>query len=124
MILARIVLLVAAAAFIGIGVGFLLLPRQWAAIVEIAVPTPTARTDLRATYGGFDLGIGVFLALAALDTDWTRSGLMALALASAGFAGGRLLGILAERTASRLMLAFLCIESTTAAVSWYALRQL
>ena len=124
MTLARVLLGLGALVFAGIGIGFLLVPVKWASVVDIALPTPTARTDLRATYGGFDLAIGVFLALCALRVDWLRPGLVALALAGAGFATGRLIGILVEQRASRLMLAFLAIEVASVLVSLYALRRL
>lgn len=122
--LAKWALLLGAVAFAVIGLGFLIVPVQWAALVEIALPTPMARTDLRATYGGFDLTTGVFLALCALRSDWIRPGLIAFSLAAAGFGGGRILGIVVEGTASPLMLAFAAIEITTACLAVYLLRRL
>jgi hypothetical protein len=124
MTFARAVLILGALVFAGIGLGFLIRPSQWAAVVDISLPTPTARTDLRATYGGFDLAIGIFLALCAARTEWLRPGLVALALCGAGFGGGRLLGMLVERTASRLMLTFFAIELSSVLLSLYALRLL
>jgi len=124
MTLARGALLLGAVVFAGMGLGFLIVPVQWAALVEISLPTATARTDLRATYGGFDLAVGVFLWLCALRTEWIRPGLVALGLAAAGFGGGRLLGIVVEGTASPLMLAFAAIEAVTALVAFALLRRL
>lgn len=124
MTLAKIGLLFAALVFVAIGLGFLLAPVQWASVVEISLPTPMARTDLRATYGGFDLAIGVFLVFCALRTDWIRPGVLALGLAAAGFGGGRLVGILVEGTATPLMLTFVAIEIATALVAFYPLRRL
>jgi hypothetical protein len=83
-----------------------------------------ARTDLRATYGGFDFAIGVFLGLCVLRPEWTRPGLFALGLAAAGFAGGRLLGILIEGTATPLMVVFAAIEAGGAAVAFVLARRL
>lgn len=124
MTLAKIGLLFAAVVFVGIGLGFLLVPVQWAAVVEISLPTPMARTDVRATYGGFDLAMGVFLALCARRADWIRPGLLALGLAAAGFGGGRLVGILVEGTATPLMLIFVALETATAFVAFYLLHRL
>ncbi|HEX6105472.1 MAG TPA: DUF4345 domain-containing protein [Gemmatimonadales bacterium] len=121
---AKGLLLLGAFVLAAIGVGFLIAPVQWAAIVEIALPTPTARTDLRATYGGFDLGFGVFLAVCAFRPAWIRPGLAALGLAAAGFAGGRLLGILAEGTASPPMIGFAALEVAIAAGAFVLLRRL
>jgi len=69
-----------------------------------------ARTDVRATYGGLELGLGIFLILCTIRRDWTRPGLWALALATGGFATGRIAGLLVEMTISPLLLAFLLIE--------------
>jgi len=124
MLMARVVLAFGALIFAGIGFLFLVAPVRWAAVVGIALPTPTARTDLRATYGGFDLALGVFLALCAVRTEWAVPGLIAQALALAGFGGGRLIGMLAERSASRLMLLFLGIEVAGALVSLFVAARL
>jgi Domain of unknown function (DUF4345) len=124
MSLAKIGLRVAAVALIVIGVGFLVVPVGWASIVEIVLPTAMARTDLRATYGGFDLGIGVFLWLCALRPEWTKPGVVALALGATGYGGGRLLGIFVEREAHPLMVLFVVIETATALFALYALRRL
>lgn len=117
-------LIFGAVVFVGIGLGFLIVPVQWASLVEIALPTATARTDFRATYGGFDLAMGVFLGLCAHRTDWVRPGLVALGLAAAGFGGGRLLGILVEGTASPFMLVLAAIETASAVLAFYVLRRL
>ena len=124
MTLARGLLLLGALILAGIGLGFLIVPVQWAAIVDIALPTATARTDLRATYGGFDLAFGVFLAVCATRPGWSRPGLVALGLAAAGFGGGRLLGILVEGSASPLMIAFAALEVMLAVAAFAALRRL
>ena len=55
MTLAKVLLRLGALVLAIVGIGFLAVPVQWAAIVDIQLPTATARTDLRATYGGFDL---------------------------------------------------------------------
>src|SRR5262245_13922888 len=109
--------------FLVIGVGFLLAPVRWGAMVEISLPTAMARTDFRATYGGFDFAIGVFLALAAARAEWLRSGLVVMGLAGAGFGGGRVIGMLVEGTAAPLMLVFAAIELSVAVGSLYLLRR-
>jgi hypothetical protein len=124
MMLARAALILAAVVFVLIGVGFLIAPVSWASVVEIALPTATARTDLRATYGGFDLGVGLFFGLCALRLEWIRPGLAALGLAAAGFGGGRLLGIVIEGSASPLMGIFVMLELTTAGLAFVLLRRL
>jgi hypothetical protein len=124
MTLAKGGLMFAAVVFVGIGLGFLVVPVQWASLVEISLPTAMARTDFRATYGGFDLAMGVFLGLCAFRTEWIRPGVVALGIAAAGFGGGRLIGILVEGTASPLMLVFVVIETASALLAFYVLRRL
>ena len=115
----RTILGLGAMVFIAIGAMFLIAPAYWAEVVDIAVPSPLARTDLRATYGGFDLFFGFFLGLCTLRTDWLRPGLVALGLALAGFATGRLVGFIVEGHADRLMIGFAVLESLGAALAMY-----
>lgn len=121
--LAQVLLLLAAVVFIGIGVVFLLAPVEWARVVEIELPTPISRTDLRATYGGFDLGFGVFLALCAFRREWLRPGLAAMAIALAGFAGGRTYGILVDGCPSMLMPSFAIMEASGSILAFLAYRR-
>src|SRR5688500_15143100 len=123
MMLAQALLLLAALVFIGIGVVFLFAPVDWARVVEIELPTSISRTDLRATYGGFDLGFGVFLALCALRPAWIRPGLAAMAIALAGFAGGRSYGILVDGCTSMLMPSFAILEASGSILAFLAYRR-
>jgi len=120
MTLARIILIVMAFVFAVIGVGFLVAPTSWAGAIDIVVSTPMGRTDVRATYGGFVLAFGCFLAVAAMRAELARGGLVACGLALAGFAAGRLIGLAVEGTLSGLMVAFLIVEVVGAVLSFYA----
>jgi len=108
--LARFLVCASALIFILVGAGFLLIPSQYANVLEISLPTAMARTEVRATYGGLELGFGVFLTLCVVRREWIRPGLWALALATGGFATGRLIGFLAEGTINNFMLVFLALE--------------
>jgi Domain of unknown function (DUF4345) len=121
--MAKLILLLASLVFLGIGVVFLVAPVHWAALVEIELPTSMARTDLRATYGGFDLGFGAFLLLCALRAEWIRPGLAATSIALAGFAGGRTLGMLLEGAASPLMLTLAALEWSGAILAFLLCRR-
>ncbi len=121
--LARFVLISSALVFLAVGVGFLVIPVEWASLTEISLPTAMSRTDLRATYGGLDFAVGVFLIVAARRNEWVRPGLLVLALAAAGFATGRVIGFIAEGSAGNLMLLFLAIEFGVVAVALLALRR-
>lgn len=120
MTLGRIVLWLLALVFGVIGLLFVIAPVSWARVVEISLPTAMARTDLRATYGGFALAFGVFLGACALNSPWLRPGLLASALVLLGFGLSRLLGIALEGEGHRLMWAFLVLELVCAGLSLYA----
>ena len=120
---ARGLLFSCALVFIVVGAGFLLLPVQFGQVLEISLPTATARTDVRATYGGLELGLGIFLVLCALRREWIRPGLWALALSTGGFATGRLTALLFEGTISSFMLAFLVTEIVVTLIAVFLLRR-
>ena len=122
--LAKYGLLAGALVFAIVGLGFLVIPVRWGALVEILLPTPMARTDFRATYGGFNLGVAVFLAICASREDWIRPGLAALGITIAGYGSGRLIGIIAEGTASPMMIAFAVLEWTVAGATLFVWRKL
>ena len=92
---ARVLLWAAGLMFVGFGIAFTLWPLPIGRVVEIPLPTPTARIDFAATYGGFSLGFGVFLLACARRDAWLEPGLWAVAAALAGLGLVRTLGILA-----------------------------
>jgi Domain of unknown function (DUF4345) len=92
--LPRYIVGLTAAGFIGFGVAFSGWPRAAARMVDISLPSATAAADFSATYGGFELGFGIFLLL-CLRRGWLDAGLLAGALALGGFASVRLLSSLA-----------------------------
>lgn len=121
--LARGLVFASALIFIVVGAAFLVIPRQYAAILEISLPTAMARTDVRATYGGLELGFGVFLMFCLVRREWIRPGLWALALTVGGFATGRLVGFVAEGTISNFMLFFLVLELAVTLLAVLFLRR-
>jgi hypothetical protein len=124
MVFARTVLLLTAMALVVIGVGFLWTPVSWAAAIDVVVSTPMGRTDVRATYGGFVLMSGIFLAICAFRPEWLHAGLTACALILGGFALGRVVGLVVEGSLSTLMWTFLVIEVVGTGASLGALRRL
>lgn len=106
----RLTLGITAVSFLIIGLGFLLVPVAWAGSMQVALGSALARTDFRATYGGFNTAFGAFLLVCALRTPWHRPGLLAAVLSLYGFAGGRLLGWALEGELAPLMRTLLLIE--------------
>jgi len=121
--LARSLLFASALIFVVVGAGFLLIPKQFGDLLELSLPTAMARTDVRATYGGLELGFGIFLILCVVRREWIRPGLWALALTVGGFATGRLVGFVAEGTINNFMLFFLVLELAVALLAVFLLRR-
>lgn len=88
---------VVAAFFAGMGIYALAAPRALVAPFRIELPTGTARTEVRAVYGGFGIGIAALLAVAATDPAAHHGQVLAVAVALYGMAGGRLVGRLFDR---------------------------
>jgi hypothetical protein len=95
MSLPRGVLTLTALTFLGLGAASAFLPSAMASMVEIGLPSSTARADFAATYGGFELGFGAFLLL-CLRRSWLEPGLWSGGLALSGFATVRLLTVVAS----------------------------
>jgi hypothetical protein len=96
--MAVIVIVAMAVFFLGMGVYGLAAPAALIRPFRIAADSAEARTEIRAVYGGFGLGMAVLLALAAIDLGGIRRGaVVAVAAALWGMAFGRLTARVAER---------------------------
>jgi hypothetical protein len=113
----RAVLVLLGLAVTGLGLASLLRPVEMAAIIELPLPSPAARTDVRAIYGGVITGIGVFLLACALRRDMVRAGLAAAACVFSGAALGRFLGLTVEGFGQPLMIIVLLLEVTAAGLA-------
>ena len=77
MLFSRILLVLLGLMFLSFGVAFLLRPAQMAQMVGIELPEPTARMEIRAFYGGLEIGLAVFLFACAATGVWIMPGLAA-----------------------------------------------
>ena len=59
------------------------------ALVDLPPASATARSDVRALFGGLELGVGLTLAACARRPTWWRPGLLLQATAFGGLALGR-----------------------------------
>ncbi|HSJ95551.1 MAG TPA: DUF4345 family protein [Myxococcota bacterium] len=122
---ARLVLAAGALAFAAPGACFLLWPDRFAALLGIAHAGSLARSDVRAVFGGLELGVGVVLAACALRRERRADGL-ALLLATAGaMLAARLLSLARDGSPGPLGAALGAIETllvVSAAVGWRRLR--
>ena len=121
--LAQISLWLAAAAFAAAGATFTLAPGLLR-LVELAPATPTARSDVRAVFGGLELGIAGALAVCARRPAWRPVGLLLQGLAFGGLALGRLLSLGLDGVPGRITFALWMPELLGATLAVVALRRL
>lgn len=87
-----IVLVLCALGFLGFGLWLLIDP---AALEKIGIATTsrTGQVELRAFYGGMELGLGAFLLVCAFRPGWQVAGLWLVLLANGGAGLARMLAI-------------------------------
>jgi hypothetical protein len=109
--------------FAGIGMFGLVAPTALVRPFRMELPVPEARTEVRAVYGGFGVAVAALLVAAALDVGGIRRGaVVAVAVALAGMALGRLVGRLVDRpTAFYPIWFYFWVELVAAAVLLVAL---
>lgn len=121
--LARVSLILAAIAYAGFGVATLFFPSVLG-IVGVELTRPAAATEIRAFYGGLELGMALFLARAAADPAWFRPALFAQAATLCGVAASRVLGMAIDGGVEPLTVALCAAEATGGLVGWIGLRRL
>ena len=120
----RLVLWLVAVGFIVVGLAYTVWPLPMARLTEIPLPTPTARIDFAATYGGFQLGFGVFLIICARRPSWLLVGLWAAAASLLGFGVIRFLSLfLAPGPPQAIVYQSLALELGGAVLSSWAIRR-
>ncbi len=121
MIFARVMLGVSSLMFLGFGLAFLFRPVETAKLVDIPLPQPTGRIEIRAFYGGLEIALALFLGLCAVRSGWITPGLVMAVLASAGPAAGRIVGLLVDRKPRSVVFTILAVELVLALVTAVAL---
>ena len=110
-----------AAGFVLFGLVLLAAP-DTLALVDIAPSTATARSDLRAIFGGLELGFGVWLALATRRPAWHEPALLAQLLALGGAVAGRLASLALDGVPRPITFALGGLELAGALLAAGALR--
>jgi hypothetical protein len=121
---ARFVLAASALAFAGIGLGFFLWPEAFAGRVGIAPHGPAAYSDLRAVFGGLELGLAGFLAWSAAAPERLRLALVAQLAAFGGLVAGRAWSLAADGAPGAFSLGLLGAEVVALVCGGIALRGL
>ena len=77
----------------------------------------TAVTEIRAMYGGLEVGIGAFCAVALVRSSLVRPALLMLCFLLSGLAGARLAGLVLDGSASGYTLGALGFEIASAVIA-------
>jgi len=107
--------------FVGFGLGFIVAPGFFTGLFTGGVlSTPSAAIDMRATYGGLGLGIGIWLLLCAKEN--VRVGLLGSLFVLASIILGRIVGLVVDGSPTGYMYIFLGAEVLFLLLVIYALR--
>ena len=121
--LTKLSLGITAAVSAGFGIGCLIAPRQMLKKIDVKAPSGTGKTELRAMYGGFELGLAAFFAYCAVNEEMAEAGLLAQTLGLGGLALGRLSGIAVDRP-KPIMYPLFAAEAGAAVMGMVALKKL
>lgn len=86
-------LALAGVGFVAFGLWLTVDPARGLATVGVSALNAAGLIELRALYGGLELGLGIFLLRCAMRPDWRRPGLWALLLGNGGIGLVRLAGV-------------------------------
>ncbi len=92
------------------GAAYLLFPVSMAALTELELPSASAVIDIRASYGGQLIGLGVFALAVSRRRELVVFGLLFVAAGLGGTGLGRLAGAIIEGTLPALMVPLLLFE--------------
>jgi hypothetical protein len=106
-----------AVVFAVFAVAFLVAPLRAAELVGVRAADAAGAVDLRALYGGFQLGVAVFLLWCARTPALHRAGLLLAAITLTGAALARSVGIVLDGGGTPIMLGILVLEAGGASLN-------
>jgi hypothetical protein len=125
MLFARVVLLLQVLALAGLGLTYFILPHEMANLSGMLLMAPAAATDVRAYYGGLQLGLAAFIGLSLVRHDLIRAALTLLVLVYSALALARIGGLWLDGGAQQTFnLYALLLEVVSVGLCFWALRGL
>lgn len=121
--MAKAVLWIVGLVTLGFGLWSLLAPASVANIVQFGLTTPAAMTEMRAFYGGIEIGLGLYWIFSAQSASMQRPALLAMSAVWLGVAGARAIGMLIDGGATGFLWAALATETASGAIAWLAYRR-
>ena len=122
--ISRVNLVIGALILAAYGVVFFARPSALGGLVGLEFTSPDAPVEIRAFYGGLELGIAGFLLACARDPKLLSAGLLFMAIAFSFAGAARVLGVLQYGVAGSAHLVVAGVELFAAAVSaWLRTRE-
>ena len=109
--------------FVAYGVAFAIAPVALSLFVTESAPGSTSGIiDMRSTYGGMSIGLGILLGLMARDPGLHGLGLRSVIVVMVFMASSRLLGIALDGRPNGMMWAYLVAEVLVVVLAAWALQ--
>ena len=125
MLFSRILLAAQALILAGLGIAYFVRPEEMANLSGMLLMAPAAITDVRAYYGGLQIGLAAYLLLTLGRQEQTRGALMLLVLLYSSMALARMGGLWLDGGLQQTFnLTALLLEVVSAGLCFVALRQL
>lgn len=119
----KALVLVTAMVFFLYGLIFMLLPEQALVfVVQGQINSSSGVIDLRATYGGMSVGVGMILFLLAINKDTLKIGLWSVVILMSGMAIGRVIGMVLDGAPNLFMYIYLVLELVAIMLALLVLR--
>jgi len=122
MLFARIILTITGLVFFVHGLVCFIHPATIGIESGLAMPTPSAITEVRAEYGGLPMALGLFFLAAGLRKIEIRTGLIVMATALTGYATARTAAVLIAGQIDPYNAAGITYEVATLLLTLWALR--
>jgi len=106
------------------GIWYLIAPAAWTDPTGFGPLGPNALTDVRATYGGFQIGLGLFTVWAAADPARVRMALVLQALTIGAIAACRLTGFAMDGSPNGFLRSAIATELSFTVLTLIALFRL
>ena len=106
----------------GYGIYCLIDPGLLGRLTGLVIATPAAMTEIRAMYGGLELGLGLFFLISAVLPQTTRQGLFCMLLCLGGLGLSRGAGLLFDGAGDGYNIGALIYELGSAVLALAALR--
>ena len=105
------------------GLAYLIAPAAMTKPAGFDDLSASATTDVRATYGGFQVGIGLFLLYAAKAAERHRPGLWLVVLSIGSVLASRILGVVLDGDLNEFHSSGLAVEFVLTASAIFVLRR-